>query len=116
MPDDRDFNRETDFYLKNGERNFKAEVKLNGQGNPESADAILERNCDIGAVNYLSQTMQANLKAEGKFFVEIRDQGWTRFGKEVLDKCEIPWTFDENWEENLDRYFDEVDREVCLVT
>ncbi|MBQ8839233.1 MAG: hypothetical protein IJ005_07940 [Bacteroidales bacterium] len=32
-----------DFFLKNNDREYKCEVKLMGQGNPESADAIITR-------------------------------------------------------------------------
>lgn len=40
---DLDVDREIDFYLKNKGNEYKCEVKLMGQGNPESADAIIAR-------------------------------------------------------------------------
>lgn len=47
--------REIDFYLKNGCNDYKCEVKLMGQGNPESADAIIARGSSLFVADTLSQ-------------------------------------------------------------
>uniref|UniRef100_UPI004047A16E CfrBI family restriction endonuclease n=1 Tax=Aliarcobacter sp. TaxID=2321116 RepID=UPI004047A16E len=43
---DGNFEREIDFYLINDNNHFKCEVKLMGNGNPESADAVIAREME----------------------------------------------------------------------
>ena len=50
-----DVDREIDFYLKNNGKEYKCEVKLMGQGNPESADAIIARDSNVFVSDTLSQ-------------------------------------------------------------
>jgi hypothetical protein len=46
--------RKVDFYLKDGARKYRCDVKLMGQGNPESADAIFARHSDVFIADKLS--------------------------------------------------------------
>ena len=50
-----DVDREIDFYLKNEGVSYKCEVKLMGQGNSESADAIIARGSHVFVADTLSQ-------------------------------------------------------------
>ncbi len=87
-----DVDREIDFYLKNGQKEFKCEVKLMGQGNPESADAIIARNSSLFVADTLSQQNKNQCDQLGVCWVACRDnEGYKRF-KIALEKFNIPFT------------------------
>ena len=82
--------REIDFYLNNGIKDFKCEVKLMGQGNPESADAIIARDSDVFIADTLSQQNKDQCDQLGVEWVACRDKnGYKKFG-EILTRLGIP--------------------------
>jgi len=84
------FEREIDFYLKNGENKYKCEVKLMGKGNPESADAIFARQSAVFVGDKLSAMNKKQAEYLGVQWVELRTKdGYRRFQK-VLDFFKIP--------------------------
>lgn len=94
-----DVDREIDFYLKNGNNQYKCEVKLMGQGNPESADAIIARQSSLFVADTLSQQNKNQCDQLGICWVACRDNdGYKRF-KLALEKFEIPFV---NYCGNLD--------------
>lgn len=96
---DLDVDREIDFYLKNNGNTYKCEVKLMGQGNPESADAIIARGSDVFVADTLSQQNKNQCDQLGICWVACRDvNGFRRF-KFALDKFGIPYT---DYNGNLD--------------
>lgn len=83
--------REVDFYLKKDDSRYKCEVKLMGQGNPESADAIIARDSSVFIADTLSQQNKNQCNELGVHWVACRDfEGYKRF-KLILDKFEIPY-------------------------
>lgn len=87
-----DVDREIDFYLKNGNKQFKCEVKLMGQGNPESADAIIARDSHVFVADTLSQQNKNQCDQLGVSWVACRDKdGYKRF-ELALKKYGIPYT------------------------
>lgn len=87
-----DVDREIDFYLKNNGNTYKCEVKLMGQGNPESADAIIARGSQVFIADTLSQQNKNQCDQLGVCWVACRDaEGFHRF-KLVLEKLGIPYT------------------------
>jgi predicted AAA+ superfamily ATPase len=95
----KNVDREVDFYLLNGDRKFRCEVKLMGQGNPESADAIFARQTQLFVADKLSQQNINQCEQLGIEWVELRrENGFRRF-KHVLDKFGIPHT---DFSSNLD--------------
>lgn len=102
-------NREIDFYLKNNGKEYKCEVKLMGQGNPESADAIIARQSDVFVADTLSQQNKNQCEQLGICWIACRDEnGFKRF-KLALDKFNIPYT---NYSGNLDQDLPQVLNEV----
>lgn len=101
--------REIDFYLKNGGHQYKCEVKLMGQGNPESADAIIARNSDVFVADTLSQQNKNQCDKLNVCWVACHDtEGYKRF-KLVLDKFGIPYTdYNGNLDEDLPTILDEL--------
>lgn len=94
-----DVDREIDFYLKNEGVSYKCEVKLMGQGNPESADAIIARGSHVFVADTLSQQNKNQCEQLGVNWVACRDcNGFRRF-KKVLDKLGIP---NKDYSGNLD--------------
>ena len=94
-----DVDREIDFYLKNGKNEYKCEVKLMGQGNPESADAIIARNSSLFVADTLSQQNKNQCDQLGICWVACRDtNGYKRF-KLALEKFGIPFV---DYNGNLD--------------
>lgn len=84
-----DVDREIDFYLKNNGKEYKCEVKLMGQGNPESADAIIARQSDVFVADTLSQQNKNQCEQLGICWIACRDEnGFKRF-KLALDKFNI---------------------------
>ena len=87
-----DVDREIDFYLKNGQNEYRCEVKLMGQGNPESADAIIARGSSLFVADTLSQQNKNQCEQLGICWVACRDkEGYKRF-KLALEKFGIPYT------------------------
>ena len=104
-----DVDREIDFYLKNNGKEYKCEVKLMGQGNPESADAIIARQSDVFVADILSQQNKNQCEQLGICWIACRDEnGFKRF-KLALDKFNIPYT---NYSGNLDQDLPQVLNEV----
>lgn len=104
-----DVDREIDFYLKNNGKEYKCEVKLMGQGNPESADAIIARQSDVFVADTLSQQNKNQCEQLGICWIACRDEnGFKRF-KLSLDKFNIPYT---NYSGNLDQDLPQVLNEV----
>lgn len=84
--DDDEFEREIDFYFKNGNRLFKCEVKLMGRGNPESADAVIARDSQLFVADKLSETNKKQLDSLGTNWVELRTKdGFLRLEKALID-------------------------------
>lgn len=82
--------REVDFYLINGDKKFRCEVKLMGKGNPESADAIIARDSDIFVADTLSEQNKNQCDKLGVEWICLRDaDGYKKFGN-VLEKFGIP--------------------------
>ena len=104
-----DVDREIDFYLKNGSEQYKCEVKLMGQGNPESADAIIARDSRVFVADTLSQQNKNQCDQLGVSWVACRDiDGYKRFAL-VLDRFGIPYTqFNEDIEAVLPAILDEL--------
>lgn len=104
-----DVDREIDFYLKNNGKEYKCEVKLMGQGNPESADAIIARQSDVFVADTLSQQNKNQCEQLGICWIACRDEnGFKRF-KLALAKFNIPYT---NYSGNLDQDLPQVLNEV----
>ena len=89
---DLDVDREIDFYLKKDGNEYKCEVKLMGQGNPESADAIIARGSHVFVADTLSQQNKNQCDRLGVSWVACRDDnGYKRF-ELVLQRFNIPYT------------------------
>jgi hypothetical protein len=103
------FDREIDFYLLHGGKEYLCEVKLMGSGNPESADAVIARSTNLFVADKLSIQNKSQLDHLGINWVELRsDIGFRRF-KYALEKLQIPHTdISGNIEEKLDKIFDEI--------
>lgn len=101
--------REIDFYLLNGGKEYLCEVKLMGKGNPESADAIIARNSDVFVADTLSQQNKNQCDELNISWIALRDKdGYKRF-KLALERFEIPHTdYDGNLDEDLPRILDEL--------
>ncbi len=86
-----DVDREIDFYLINNKNKYKCEVKLMGQGNPESADAIIARDSNVFVADTLSQQNKNQCDRLGIQWIACRDKdGYKKF-KDVLEKYNIPY-------------------------
>lgn len=104
-----DVDREIDFYLKNNGKEYKCEVKLMGQGNPESADAIIARQSDVFVADTLSQQNKNQCEQLGICWIACRDENGFKCFKLALDKFNIPYT---NYSGNLDQDLPQVLNEV----
>lgn len=104
-----DVDREIDFYLKNDQNEYKCEVKLMGQGNPESADAIIARNSALFVADTLSQQNKNQCDQLDVCWVACRDvEGYKRF-KIALEKFNIPFTdYNGNLDEDLPPILDTI--------
>jgi len=104
-----DVDREIDFYLKNGYNNYRCEVKLMGQGNPESADAIIARGSSLFVADTLSQQNKNQCDQLDVCWVACRDkEGYKRF-KLALDKFHIPHVdYNGNLDEDLPKILDRI--------
>ena len=84
--------REVDFNLftPDGER-VKCEVKLMGQGNPESADAVVARGSQVFVASSLSDLNKRQLDQLGVHWTELqREHGFLRFAQ-TLRALGIPF-------------------------
>lgn len=101
--------REIDFYLKNGDHNYKCEVKLMGQGNPESADAIIARESNLFVADTLSQQNKNQCDQLGVSWVALRDENGFRRFKLALEKFNIPHIdYNGDLDKDLARILDEM--------
>lgn len=109
---EEDFEREIDFYLCNGGKDYLCEVKLMGKGNPESADAVIARDSSVFIADKLSDTNKKQLNSLKIGWVELRDkEGYKRFNK-VLGDLKIPHReFKGNIEKPLEKIFKEIFRD-----
>jgi hypothetical protein len=89
--------REIDFYIKDSAKKYRCEVKLMGQGNPESADAIFARETNVFVADKLSVQNKNQAEQLNVYWVELHSkEGYKRF-KNILEKLNIPHKdFDEN--------------------
>ena len=97
--------RESDFYLFDDLRvGHRCEVKLSGQGNPESADSIFARNGKVLVGDTISPTMKQEMDNNDILWVELRtEDGYKRFEK-ILKELSIPCqTSRPNLKEDLDK-------------
>ena len=93
--------REIDFYFKNQGQKYNCEVKLMGQGNPESADAIIARGSHVFVADTLSLQNKNQCDSLGVQWVACRDTNGFRKFKNVLEALNIPHT-DYNGDLELD--------------
>jgi len=105
----KDFDREIDFYLKNENNKYRCEVKLMGQGNPESADAIIARKSNVFIADKLSDQNKSQAEQNNIHWVELHSkEGYRRF-KTVLEKLKIPHKdFSNNIDSALDGIFKDI--------
>jgi predicted AAA+ superfamily ATPase len=97
--------REVDFYLSNGKNKYRCEVKLMGQGNPESADAIFARESDVFIADKLSTLNKQQAEKLNVQWVELRSpNGYQKF-HEILTTLGIPHKSNID---NLNKRLDEV--------
>ena len=108
---DKKVDREIDFYLKNDSKQYKCEIKLMGQGNPESADVIIARNSVVFVADTLSEQNKNQLNQLGILWIACRDkEGFRRF-KLILEKFGIPFTdYTGNLDKDLPSILDELMR------
>lgn len=104
-----DVDREIDFYLKNDGNEYKCEVKLMGQGNPESADAIIARGSHVFVADTLSQQNKNQCDNLNVSWVACRDnEGYKRF-EQVLNRFNIPHNeYNGNLDDDLPRILNEI--------
>lgn len=104
-----DVDREIDFYLKNDGNEYKCEVKLMGQGNPESADAIIARGSHVFVADTLSLQNKNQCDQLNVSWVACRDnEGYKRF-RQVLQRFNIPHTeYNGNLDDDLPKILNEI--------
>ena len=101
--DDGSYSRETDFYIIDDDNNkFKVEFKMMGRGNPEGADSLYARDTSIFMGDTLSETVKKQCEDNGVYWIELRNNGWNKFG-EVLESLNIKYSFDEEYKENIEK-------------
>jgi hypothetical protein len=101
--------REVDFYLINGSKFYRCEVKLMGKGNPESADAIFTRESSIFVADKLSDLNKQQATKLNCEWIEIRStEGYKKFSQ-ILWKLGIPHTpFNDDIDKKLVSIFEEM--------
>lgn len=106
---EKEFEREIDFYLIEGENQHKCEVKLMGKGNPESADAFIARESKVFIADKLSDTNKKQLNSLDVEWIELRSEnGFQKFA-EVLDSLKIPrGNMLKVSDENLENIFNDI--------
>ncbi|NCQ96723.1 MAG: CfrBI family restriction endonuclease [Microcystis wesenbergii Mw_QC_B_20070930_S4] len=98
--------REVDFYLidKNNQT-YQCEVKLMGQGNPESADAVYARNAQVFIADKLSDLNKQQLDDNSIQWVELRgEMGYRKF-RDILQLLDIPYR---DFTVDIDQKLDEI--------
>jgi hypothetical protein len=102
----RSVDREIDFYLLSNGKQYLCEVKLMGQGNPESADAIFARHSNVFVADKLSAQNKNQADALHVNWVELHaENGYRRF-KKALEFLNIPHKdFTGDLDNKLDRIF-----------
>jgi hypothetical protein len=104
-----DFEREVDFYLINGQNQYKCEVKLMGKGNPESADAVIARGSKVFIADKLSGTNKRQLDSLGVEWVELRNNSGFQKFETVLDHLNIPHSkLPSNIDQSLETIFKDI--------
>jgi len=84
-----DVEREVDFFLTQGDKRYKCEVKLMGKGNPESGDAPHARGSNVFIADTLSKSNIKQLNASGIEWAHLNaENGFLRFG-EILKRLNI---------------------------
>lgn len=105
----KDVDREIDFYLKNENNKYRCEVKLMGQGNPESADAIFARKSNVFVADKLSDQNKNQAEQLNVHWVELHSkEGYRRF-KNILEKLKIPH---KDFSNNIDSALDVIFRDI----
>jgi hypothetical protein len=101
--------REVDFYLRNADKQYLCEVKLMGQGNPESADTIFARKSAVFIADKLSQQNKNQADELKVDWVELHEPaGYKRFN-DILKKLNIPHAgFLGSLDTALDKIFSEI--------
>jgi flavodoxin len=102
--------REVDFYLFGPNREeYQCEVKLMGQGNPESADAVIARDTHVFIADKLSDLNKQQLDNRNVQWVELRSEnGYHRF-YDVLCELGIPCKdFDGDIDTRLPEIFSQI--------
>lgn len=85
------FERDIDFFLVNNNKEYKCEVKLMGNGNPESADAVIARDTKVFIADTLSDTNKKQLNSLKINWVELKsNDGFLKF-KSILKALNIPY-------------------------
>ena len=101
--DNRSYSRETDFYIIDDDNNkFKVEFKMMGRGNPEGADSLYARDTSIFMGDTLSETNKKQCEDNGVHWIELRNNGWIKFG-EVLESLNINYSFNKEYKENIEK-------------
>lgn len=106
----KDVDREIDFYLNNDAgQTFRCEVKLMGQGNPESADVIIARETKLFVADKMSEQNKKQCEANNCFWIELHaEEGYKRFAQ-ALDMFHIPYTqYDKNIADDIDIILEEL--------
>lgn len=105
----KSFDREIDFYLVNGDKEYLCEVKLMGKGNPESADAVIARSSNVFIADKLSEQNKHQLEHLGINWVELRSENGFRRFKLALEKLGIPhYDFIGDLDKNLNIIFSQI--------
>lgn len=104
-----DFEREIDFYLVEGNNQYKCEVKLMGRGNPESVDAIIARDSKVFVADKLSDTNKKQLNSLRVEWVELRSNGGFERFDTVLKNLKIPH---EKLPSNIDKKLEIIFKEI----
>lgn len=103
--------REVDFHLvgTHDDAVYYCEVKLMGQGNPESADAVIARDTNVFIADKLSDLNKQQLDQREIQWVELRsNKGYQKF-EQVLLTLGIPYTlFDGDLDQALSVIFVEL--------
>jgi len=84
--------REIDYYLNKDKKYYKCEVKLMGQGNPESADVVDYRSTKVLVADRLSTTNKKQLSQKKVKWVAMDDGNVLEQFAKVLKELDIPFT------------------------
>lgn len=107
--EENDFSREIDFYLVEGNNQYKCEVKLMGRGNPEGADVVVARGSKVFVADKLSETNKKQLNSRHVEWVELRSDGGFKKFETVLAHLKIPH---EKLPENIGKKLEIVFRDI----